>query len=61
MENIPAKTNSMADLAYEFNYYDQSHFINDFKRFIGLTPMLYIKDREGVQDERMTPETNTGR
>lgn len=60
MENFPCKTNSMADLAYEFNYYDQSHFINDFKRFTGLSPMQYIKDREGVQDERMTPETNTG-
>jgi AraC-like DNA-binding protein len=61
MENFPGKSNSMADLAYEFNYYDQSHFINDFKRFTGLTPMQYIKDREGVADERMTPETNTVR
>jgi len=59
MENFPGKTSSMADLAYEFNYYDQSHFINDFKRFTGLSPMQYIKDREGVQDERMTHETNT--
>lgn len=61
MENFPGKSNSIGDLAYEFNYYDQSHFINDFKRFTGLTPMQYIKDREGVQDERMTPETNTRR
>jgi AraC-like DNA-binding protein len=61
MENFPAKSNSMADLAYEFNYYDQSHFINDFKRFTGLSPMQYIKDREGVENERMTPETNTDR
>lgn len=60
MENFRCDTNSMADLAYEFRYYDQSHFINDFKRFTGLTPMQYIKDRKGVQDERMTPETNTG-
>jgi AraC-like DNA-binding protein len=57
MENFPGKTNSIADLAYEFNYYDQSHFINDFKRFTGLTPMQYVKDRAAVQDERMTPET----
>lgn len=61
VENFPGKTNSIADLAYEFNYYDQSHFINDFKRFTGLSPTQYIKDREGVQDERMTPETNSGR
>jgi len=57
MENFPGKTNSIADLAYEFDYYDQSHFINDFKRFTGLTPMQYVKDRAAVKDERMTPET----
>ena len=60
VENFPGK-NSIADLAYEFNYYDQSHFINDFKRFTGLSPTQYIKDREGVEDERMTPERNSGR
>jgi len=59
MEKFPGKTNSITDLAYEFNYYDQSHFINDFRRFTGLSPTQYIKDRAGVQDERMTPETNT--
>lgn len=58
MESLPAKAYSMADLAYEFNYYDQSHFINEFKRFTGLSPTQYIKDRLGVDDERMTPETN---
>ncbi len=61
VENFPGKRNSIADLAYEFNYYDQSHFINDFKRFTGLSPTQYIKDREGVEDERMTPERNSGR
>jgi AraC-like DNA-binding protein len=58
VENIQLTTNSLADLAYEFNYYDQSHFINEFKRFTGLTPTRYIQDRRGVQDERMTPENN---
>jgi AraC-like DNA-binding protein len=58
VEDIQLTTNSMADLAYEFNYYDQSHFINEFKRFTGLSPTQYIQDRKGVQDERMTPETN---
>lgn len=60
MESLPSKPYSMADLAYEFNYYDQSHFINEFKRFTGLSPTQYIKDRLRVDDERMTPETNGG-
>ncbi len=58
MESLPSKTYSMADLAYEFNYYDQSHFINEFKRFMGLSPTQYIKDRLRVDNERMTIETN---
>lgn len=57
MENLPTKSYSMSDLAYEFNYYDQSHFINEFKRFTGLTPTQYLKDRAHVENERMTPET----
>ncbi len=60
MENLPSKVYSMTDLAYEFNYYDQSHFINEFKRFTGLSPTQYIKDRLLVDNERMTPETNDG-
>ena len=51
----------MADLAYEFNYYDQSHFINEFKRFTGLSPTQYMKDRLRVEDERMTPESGSDR
>jgi AraC-like DNA-binding protein len=58
MESLPSKPYSMADLAFEFNYYDQSHFINEFKRFTGLTPTQYIKDRLRVDNERMTLETN---
>jgi AraC-like DNA-binding protein len=58
MERLPAKIHSMADLAYEFNYYDQSHFINEFKRFTGLSPTQYMKDRLRVDNERMTPETD---
>lgn len=29
---------SLAELAYESEYYDQAHFIKDFKEFTGLTP-----------------------
>jgi AraC-like DNA-binding protein len=56
MESIPSKEYSMTDLAYAFNYYDQSHFINEFRRFTGLTPSRYIKDLQGVDNERMIPE-----
>lgn len=35
-------TLSLTQLAYQFNYSDQSHFINDFKRYTGLNPSLYF-------------------
>ncbi len=36
------KHKSLTDLAYECGYYDQSHFINEFKSFSGLHPKAYF-------------------
>ena len=35
--------NDLTQIAYECGYYDQSHFINDFKAITDLTPTEYIK------------------
>lgn len=41
---------SLTDLAYQCGYYDQSHFINDFKQFSGYTPSQYFKGKaEGIE------------
>ena len=32
-----------ADLALRCGYYDQSHFINDFKSFSGLSPVEFLR------------------
>ena len=34
----------LTDLAYENGYFDQSHFIKDFKIFTGVTPKEFYKD-----------------
>jgi len=34
---------SLTELAYHFNYSDQSHFINDFKRYTSLNPKRYFE------------------
>jgi AraC-like DNA-binding protein len=41
---------SMTQLGYEFNYYDQTHFINSFKSFIGNTPTRQLKDNDLIID-----------
>ena len=40
-------TISWADLTYEVGYYDQTHFIKDFKEFARLTPTLLHKELSG--------------
>jgi AraC-like DNA-binding protein len=33
---------SLTDIAHDCGYYDQSHFINDFKEFSGYNPKIYF-------------------
>lgn len=39
------KPEKLTDTAYENEYYDQSHFIKDFKEFTGLTPREFYGDQ----------------
>jgi AraC-like DNA-binding protein len=41
---IDKKNTSLTDLAYEGEYYDQAHFIKDFKELTGVTPKEFYKD-----------------
>ncbi len=44
MERLIQKPDiQLTQLAYEFNFYDQSHFISDFKQFTGCTPSKFLK------------------
>ena len=35
------------DIAYQLNYYDQAHFINQFKSVVGITPGKYSQKKRG--------------
>lgn len=35
------------EIAFDAGYYDQAHFINDFKAFSGFTPEEYLKRKNG--------------
>lgn len=32
----------LTDIAYENEYFDQNHFIKDFKEFVGITPKEFL-------------------
>jgi YesN/AraC family two-component response regulator len=37
---------SLTEIAYESEYYDQAHFIKDFKEFTGTTPKDFLDDEK---------------
>lgn len=41
---------NMTKLSYESEYYDQSHFIKDFKSMCGMTPKQYFAENEACSD-----------
>ena len=43
---ITQPPDSLTTLAHEFEYYDQTHFIKDFKAFTGASPSLFIKEQQ---------------
>lgn len=45
------KTENLTDIAYESEYFDQAHFIKDFKEFTGINP------KEFLGNENMTLST----
>lgn len=38
------QSESLTNIAYESEYYDQAHFIKDFKEFTGISPKDFLGD-----------------
>lgn len=47
---------SLSQIAYEYGYYDQSHFIHDFQNFSGYNPNEYFKQDTIAANDRGTVE-----
>jgi AraC-like DNA-binding protein len=41
---------NLTDLAYEFDYADQAHFIHDFKAFTSKTPSEFVAEMQKLQE-----------
>lgn len=41
---------NLTNVAYQAGYFDQSHFIKDFKRFSGTNPGKYFSSEHGISD-----------
>ncbi len=39
---LKANTGLLADVGYQTGFYDQSHFIREFKKVVGITPTQYV-------------------
>lgn len=49
-----ANTLTLADVAAACGYYDQSHFIRDFTKFSGMSPMRYLSSSHVMSDHLTT-------
>ena len=41
---LQEQSESLTKIAYESEYYDQAHFIKDFKEFTGINPKQFLAD-----------------
>jgi AraC-like DNA-binding protein len=41
---------NLTDIAYEAGYFDQAHFIHDFKQILGITPKHYFRNKNLIVD-----------
>ena len=42
---------TLADLAYSHDYFDQTHFIKDFKEYTDATPSAFLSDHDSVKEK----------
>jgi AraC-like DNA-binding protein len=46
---INRQENNLTTLAYEFDFFDQSHFIKDFESFTGSSPSKFLKEKQAIK------------
>ena len=54
--NTTFESKSLTEIAYEYGYYDQSHFCHDFQKFSGYSPKEYFNLETIAASDRGTVE-----
>jgi AraC-like DNA-binding protein len=49
----------LTEVAYASGFYDQSHFIREFKAFTGLTPKQYRKQMSDLPGHLFSPQNSS--
>jgi AraC-like DNA-binding protein len=58
IKGFEKRPRSLTEMAYDCGYYDQSHFIHDFRLFSGYNPKAFFKYQKDADDYRAFEEFN---
>lgn len=58
IKGFEQRPKSLTEMAYSCGYYDQSHFIHDFRLFSGYNPKAFFTHQTGAADYRAFEEFN---
>ncbi|UPK67843.1 helix-turn-helix transcriptional regulator [Chitinophaga filiformis] len=59
IKGFDKRPGSLTEMAYNCGYYDQSHFIHDFRLFSGYNPKAFFKNQKDAIDYRAFEEFNS--